>query len=110
MKTHGIIPGLILLCALLSSGCQKDNDSVLEPVDIRFAAFYTDYLMTSRVDGRVEGADLVPPDAKVLGALIVSHSITSDELNGRIRFYKEHPLRWRSVLLEVRENIRKKRL
>ncbi|NTV91845.1 MAG: hypothetical protein HGA72_00780 [Chlorobiaceae bacterium] len=83
---------------------------MLEPADSRFAAFYSDYLMSSGVEGHVERSDILPPDAEVLGSMLARHSITSDELNSRIRFYREHPMRWRHVLLEVRENIRKKQL
>ena len=55
-----------------------------------------------------ETVALAVPDSVELTDLLLRHTLTMESLSRKVQFYKENPERWRSVLVQVRANIRKK--
>ncbi|MEI8033586.1 MAG: hypothetical protein WCH05_09600 [Chlorobiaceae bacterium] len=98
----------VLVFAFALSGCGLKSSSDLDQDDVRFAGFYSDYLLLSGVTEGDEGARLTAPASPELDTLLVGHYLTRERFNFKIRYYRENPLRWRALLVQVRENIRKK--
>ena len=96
--------------ALLFSGCSEKKSSQLDQTDIRFAGFYTDYLLLSGVTAGDDGVRFASLDSAELSALLQRHALTREQLNLKVELYKQNPDLWQHVLLQARENIRKKSL
>lgn len=97
-----------LLFGLVLLGCSEKKSFTLDNDDIRFAGFYSDYLLLSGAMGEKEGAAPEPVDTAELNGLLVRHGFSRESLTRKSAAYKENPELWRAVLLQVRENIRKK--
>ena len=97
-----LVAGFILL------GCAEKKSFTLDKDDIRFAGFYSDYLLLSGVPGEKDTVVLNAPNSADINALLVRHALTRESLNRKTEAYKQNPDLWREVLLQVRENIRKK--
>ncbi len=96
----------VLGCALL--GCSEKKSFSLDKDDIRFAGFYSDYLLESGVVAAHEAVALSALDPSEINALLARHALTRDRMNRKIAAYKRNPELWRSVLLQVRIRILKK--
>ncbi|NTW69113.1 MAG: hypothetical protein HGB23_04615 [Chlorobiaceae bacterium] len=97
-----------LVFTSLLFGCSEQKSSRLDPDDLRFAEFYSDYLLQSGIpasDNVIVSAVL---DAAQLDTLLVHHSLSHERLSSKAQSYRQNPDLWRLVLLQVRENIRKK--
>jgi hypothetical protein len=90
------------------SGCTEKKTSGLDKDDIRVAGFYCDYLLISGVEPRDGGVELTAIDSVDLNELLVRHALTRESMTRKIDAYKKNPELWRSVLEQVRANIRNK--
>ena len=90
------------------SGCSEKKTSGLDKDDIRVAGFYCDYLLISGVEPRDGGVELTAIDSVDLNELLVRHALTQESMTRKIDAYKKNPELWRSVLEQVRANIRHK--
>ncbi|NTU43902.1 MAG: hypothetical protein HGA99_00045 [Chlorobiaceae bacterium] len=99
------------LCLIFSSallGCSEKKLSKLDQDDIRFAGFYSDYLLQSGIPA---GDDVIVSavlDAAQLDTLLLRHTLSRERFAFKAQSYSRNPDLWRLVLLQVRENIRKK--
>jgi len=97
-----------LLVGSILSGCTEKKSFTLDKDDIRFVGFYSDYLLVSGISGE-KGPDVLnTPNSADIQALLLQHALTRESLNHKTEVYKQNPDLWREVLLQVRENIRKK--
>ena len=90
------------------SGCSGKKTSDLDKDDIRVAGFYCDYLLISGVEPHDGGVELTAIDSVDLNELLVRHALTRESMTRKIVAYKKNPQLWRSVLEQVRANIRNK--
>ena len=97
-----------LVFAFTLLGCGEKKSSLLDQDDIRFAGFYSDYLLVSGVIASDETAVLAVHYSTELDSLLLRHAMTREILSRKVQLYKESPELWRSVLVQVRANIRKK--
>lgn len=98
----------VLLFVTHSPGAAKKKTSGLDKDDIRVAGFYCDYLLISGVEPRDGGVELTAIDSVDLNELLVRHALTRESMTSKIEAYKKNPELWRSVLEQVRANIRHK--
>jgi len=98
---------LVFGFALLA--CSEKKTSVPDRDDIRFAGFYSDYLLQTGIAAGDGDVPLVALDSGQLNTLLLRHALTRELLGSRMERYRDNPELWRSVLVMVRENIRKKR-
>ena len=99
---------LCLLVSFILAGCTEKKSFTLDKDDIRFEGFYSDYLLLSGVTGDKDVVVLNAPNSADINELLVRHALTRENLNRKTEAYKQNPELWREVLLQVRENIRKK--
>jgi len=90
------------------SGCSEKKTSGLDKDDIRVARFYCEYLLISGVEPRDGGVELTAIDSVDLNELLLRHALTRESMTRKIDAYKKNPELWRSVLEQVRANIRNK--
>ncbi|MEI6692460.1 MAG: hypothetical protein WCL43_07025 [Chlorobium sp.] len=96
----------ILTVAFL--GCAKKQSAVLDKDDIRFAGFYSDYLLISGVAENKDEVVLTAVSTSQLDKLLEHYTLTRESLKLKTLRYKQNPELWRAVLVTVRDNIRKK--
>ncbi len=99
---------LFFALALVFSGCSEKKSSQLDQQDIRFAGFYSDYLLLSGVTATEGGVTFASLESAELQELLLRHTLTREQLNLKVELYKDNPELWQKVLLQVRQNIRKK--
>ena len=87
---------------------QRKKTYGLDKDDIRVAGFYCDYLLISGVEPLEGGVELTAIDSVDLNELLVRHALTRESMTRKIDAYKKNPELWRSVLEQVRANIRNK--
>lgn len=98
---------LILLVGVAIAGCGLQKQSRLGPDDLRFAAFYGDFLARSGVtakDGAAPGTELTSAG---LDTLFIRHGLDQKTFDARLQAYSRDPVLWRKVLQEVRLNLQK---
>jgi len=103
---HIIILSLIFGFVLF--GCGEKKPSAPDKDDIRFAGFYADYLLLSGVASDNEDIHLTSISSAELTKLLERHYLTKEVLNRKTQVYKDNPELWKAVLVQVREDIRKK--
>jgi hypothetical protein len=99
----------MLLVGVALAGCGLQKQSRLGPDDLRFAAFYGDYLARSGVtvkDGATPGTELTSAG---LDTLFARHGLDQKTFDARLQAYSCDPELWRKVLQEVRRNLEKNR-
>ncbi len=89
-------------------GCSEKKSVTLDKDDTRFVGFYSDYLLLSGVPGENDTVVLIVLNSADLNELLLRNALTRESLNRKTDAYKQNPELWRAVLLQVRENIRKK--
>ncbi|WP_449258467.1 hypothetical protein [Chlorobium limicola] len=99
---------LLVLVALSFSGCRLSRSDGLDAVDIRFAAFYSDYLIAAGVTSRDEEVVLAPLSTASMRSMLARHSMTPEVFRKRVQLYGEQPERWKKVIALVRSNVWKK--
>ncbi|MBM3423292.1 MAG: hypothetical protein FJY09_08645 [Chlorobi bacterium] len=99
---------LVALVALSVSGCLPSASDGLDEVDIRFAAFYSDYLVAAGVTSRDEEVVLAPLSTASMRTMLARHSMTPEVFRKRVQLYGEQPERWKKVIALVRSNVWKK--
>jgi hypothetical protein len=97
-----------LFFGLVFLGCSEKKTFTLDKDDIRFVGFYSDYLLLSGVLGENDAVELNRLNSADLNELLVRHALPRESLNRKAEAYKQNLELWRAVLLQVRENIRKK--
>ena len=98
----------IFIAFVLSlTGCGLQGHPKLDATDLRFAAFYSEYLARSGTSSKDEG---VPPSAMSsagLDSLFARHGIDQKTFDAKLQVYSRNPQLWREVLEQVRTNLRK---
>ncbi|MEI6847749.1 MAG: hypothetical protein WCK32_06905 [Chlorobiaceae bacterium] len=89
-------------------GCSENKSSILDQDDMRFAGFYSDYLLFSGVTAGDQPVFTTALNSGEVITLLENHTLTREHFTKKIQYYKQNPERWRAVLMQVRENIRKK--
>lgn len=97
-----------LIFSFILFGCSEKKSFTFDKDDIRFVEFYSDYLQLSGVLGENGPVVINALNSEDIDELLVRHTITRESLNRKTEAYKKNPELWREVLLQVRENIRKK--
>ena len=97
-----------LVFGLVLFGCSEKKSFTLDNDDIRFAGFYSDYLLLAGVPGEKENVVRNPVNAEELNELLVRYAFTRESLHRKSEAYRENPELWKKVLLQVRENMHKK--
>ncbi|RNA66116.1 hypothetical protein CR163_000845 [Prosthecochloris sp. ZM_2] len=93
-----------ILLPVALSGCSGTEEPRLDDVDRRFAAFYSEYLLTGGLaaDGRDSSA-LMPRDH--IDSLLDRHDLSLELLHERAERYQERPGLWKQVLLDIRSRL-----
>lgn len=100
---------LLIVCAgMLVTGCGLQKQNRLGADDIRFAAFYSDYLARSGTVGGDDTALSPQLTAEGLDTLFARHGLDRRRFDARLQAYSRDPELWRSVLEKVRANLRSK--
>jgi hypothetical protein len=103
---------LAFICTLMFGfallGCSENKPSKLDQDDIRFAGFYSDYLLRAGVTAGDDAIVSATFDSTELNDLLVRHALTRERLTIKVQSYKQNPELWQQVLVLVRENIHKK--
>lgn len=75
--------------------------------DLRFAAFYGDYL--SRTRHSPEGTEAITSELNAVGldSLFRKNGLDRKSFDARLQAYSRDPELWRMVLERVRDNLRK---
>jgi len=110
MKLHCGV-SIVTLCLIFSftlSGCSENKRVRLDQDDVRFAGFYSDYLLQSGIPAGDDVSVSAVLDAPRLDTLLVRHWLSRERFAFKAKAYSRDPDRWRLVLVQVRENIRKK--
>mgnify|MGYP006278485379 FL=1 len=92
--------------AVLLAGCGLQSGPKLDATDMKFAAFYSDYLLRSGASGTADsghGIDMSPAGAD---SLFARNGIDQERFDAKLRSYSKDPALWREVLLQVRRNLR----
>jgi hypothetical protein len=97
-----------LVFGLILFGCSEKKPFSLDKDDIRFAGFYSDYLLVSGVSSGNDNAVPNAVDSSELNQLLERNALTPETLKRKTQIYKENSELWKAVLVQVRENIRKK--
>jgi len=101
------LPVLLLFSAALS-GCGLQQDKKLDADDLRFAAFYGDYLARSGVTAKGKAApyaDLTPVE---LDTLFARHKLDQKTFDAKLQAYSQSPRLWRKVLERVQKDLHHK--
>ena len=99
---------LFALFSFLLAGCGLQSGSKLDANDMKFAAFYSDYLVHSGT-ALPESADRgVLMTSGELDSLFVRNGFDQKTFDAKLRIYSKDPSLWREVLLQVRKNLRRK--
>ncbi|NTU68576.1 MAG: DUF4296 domain-containing protein [Chlorobiaceae bacterium] len=93
--------------ALLLAGCGMQSGPKLDATDMKFAAFYGDYLVRSGTTLPDSGADSPSMTAGELDSLFARNGIDQKAFDTKLRSYSKDPALWREVLLQVRKNLRR---
>jgi hypothetical protein len=98
---------LLALFVLLLAGCGLQSGPKLDANDMKFAAFYSDYLLRSGT-ALPESADQnVAMTAGELDSLFARNGFDQKTFDAKLRSYSKDPSLWREVLLQVRKNLRR---
>ncbi len=98
----------VVLVFVFLGGCSEKKLYTLDKDDIRFVEFYSDYLLLSGVVVEHDTEVLTVLNSDEINKILVRHELTRESLQRKTEAYKHNPELWRSVLLQVRENLRKK--
>ncbi|HWQ25281.1 MAG TPA: hypothetical protein VN367_00735 [Chlorobaculum sp.] len=98
---HFVVLGLFL------GGCGLQGQPKLDAADIRFAAFYSDYLVRSGVSPKDGGAPSPVMSSSGLDSLFARHGMDQKSFDAKLNAYSRDPQLWREVLEQVRRNLRK---
>jgi hypothetical protein len=95
-----------VLIGLAVAGCGMSKQERLGADDLRFAAFYGDYL--SRMRHSPEGGDMITPELNAVGldSLFRKNGLDRKSFDARLQAYSQDPELWRKVLERVRDNLR----
>lgn len=97
------------MCAVfLVTGCGLQKQNRLGADDLRFAAFYSDYLARSGTVGNDTTAPSPKLTAEGLDTLFARHGLDRKRFDARLQAYSRDPVLWRSVLEKVRADLRRK--
>jgi hypothetical protein len=111
MNFCNIVRRSFLICLVFGyvlSGCGEKSISPLDKDDIRFAGFYSDYLLELGVVTGNEADVLAALDSSQINVLLARHALTRESLNRKVEAYKKSPVLWQSLLVLVRSNLLKK--
>lgn len=99
---------LLAVLGLQLAGCSGNEASRLRKDDIRFAAFYTDYLLLSGVEPATKDEQLVALSPAMVDQLLEKHHLTRQSMSSLVANYRRNPEQWQVVLEQVRGNLRNK--
>jgi len=107
MKPYRSLFVIILALFLfpLLTGCAEKKAQELDGDDIRFAEFYSDYLLFSGVSARTGEQLKADLDSGTLSSLLSRHDISVELLIKKSEAYQADPMLWQMVLVRVRDNI-----
>ncbi|NTW52629.1 MAG: DUF4296 domain-containing protein [Chlorobiaceae bacterium] len=108
-RIHGVLRRLpvLLVFGLLLVGCGLQGRPKLDAADIRFAAFYSDYLSRSGVSTKGGGEPSQTLTSVGLDTLFARHGIDQKGFDAKLQVYSRDPQLWREVLEQVRKNLHK---
>jgi hypothetical protein len=98
---------LFLACLAFLAGCGLQPGPKLDATDMKFAGFYSDYLVRSGTTSPESQAQAVVMTSGDLDSLFVRHGIDQNTFDAKLRSYSKDPSLWREVLLQVRKNLRR---
>ena len=98
---------VILAGMFFLAGCSLQNGPKLDATDLRFASFYSDYLVRSGASAPDSSAKGVAMSSAGLDSLFLHHGLDQKSFDAKIRAYSKDPQLWREVLVQVRRDLRK---
>ncbi len=110
MGISGIVKRIFffLACTGVLAGCGLQTGPRLDATDMKFAEFYSDYLVQS---GTIATDSTAPGEpaltSRELDTLFSRHKIDQKTFDARLARYSKDPTLWREVLLQVRKNLRR---
>lgn len=97
---------VILSLLLVLGGCGLQQEARLDADDLRFAAFYSDYLSRSGVTPNGNAAPYTDLTLAELDTLFARHGLDQKTFDAKLRAYSQNPELWRAVLERVRKDLR----
>ncbi|NTU58252.1 MAG: DUF4296 domain-containing protein [Chlorobiaceae bacterium] len=95
----------LLASGLFLAGCGLQGEPKLDAADLRFAAFYGDYLSRSGISPKEGEAPTPALTSAGLDTLYARHGMDQKTFDAKLRVYSQDPQRWRKVLEQVRKNL-----
>ena len=92
--------------AALLAGCGLQSGPKLDATDMKFAAFYSDYLLRSGASGTEDAGNGIDISPAGVESLFARNGIDQNSFDAKLRSYSKDPALWREVLLQVRKNLR----
>ena len=105
VRTFRRLPALAA-SSFLFFGCVMQSEPKLDAADMKFAAFYGEYLVRSGTTLSDSTAREVTMTSGDLDYLFVRHGLDQRTFDAKLRTYSKDPSLWREVLLQVRKNLR----
>lgn len=103
-----MISSVLLAASIALSGCFDNGTPTLDNDDIRFAGFYSDYLLYSGVAPAGSQDTPVVLATSDIRVLLQRHNLDQERLARKIAAYRNSPELWQLVLRQIRLHIRQK--
>ena len=98
---------LFLAIGLFLAGCGLQGQPKLDAGDLRFAAFYGDYLSRTGLSTKNGVAPSPAITSAGLDTLFARHGMDQKTFDTKLRAYSRDPQLWREVLEQVRRDLNK---
>ena len=99
---------VFLSIVLALGGCGLQHEPKLDADDLRFAAFYGDYLSRSGVTPKGKAAPYTDLSPAGLDSLLTLHGLDQATFDARLQAYSENPRLWLLLLEQVQKELRQK--
>ncbi|HWR00770.1 MAG TPA: hypothetical protein VN371_02820 [Chlorobaculum sp.] len=99
---------LFLAIGLFLTGCGLQGHPKLDAADLRFAAFYGDYLSRTGLSAKEKVNPAPTITSAGLDTLFARHGLDQKTFDAKLRAYSHDPQLWREVLEQVRRNINRR--
>jgi hypothetical protein len=106
MRLYALIM-VVMIVPVAVSGCRTAGNTGLDADDLRFAGFYSDYLVESGVTSSDEDVVLAPLSSEKMNSMLARHDLKPEDFRKKVRLYNQEPERWKLVIALVRSNVQK---
>lgn len=99
----------LFACMAILAACSVESAPKIDQTDMRFAAFYSDYLLQSGITEQNGSQEPLTISSSEVDSLFMKHGLTREAFDKKLQLYGREPELWRDVLVQVRKNLRKGR-